>query len=385
MSVKTSKVGSNEVIIVGTAHISKKSQDEVRETILEKKPDIIGVELDKGRYDNIIDKDAWKNKDIYKIIREGKSHMFLASVLLSNFQKRLGEELGTTPGAEMLEAIELAGESSELALLDRDINITFKRAWKNMSWKEKLKILYSILFSFLEEGEEINEEMIEKIKEEDMLTSMLEELSEEIPNVKGTLIDERDAYIAGKIKETLRGKEDKRMVAVVGAGHMKGIVSNLDKDVKIDDLESITKGRSYLKVIMWAVPLVFISLLVWGFYAHGSEVTVTMLKRWFLINGTLSAIGALLALGHPISAIVSFIVAPFTSLNPTIAAGWFAGLSEAYLRRPKVKDFEDLSDIKSTWDLWRNKITRTLLVVAFANLGSTIGTLIALPYLASLI
>ncbi|MBN1785643.1 MAG: TraB/GumN family protein [Candidatus Methanofastidiosa archaeon] len=385
MAKKKVDLGSNELIIVGTAHISKKSRDEVRETIEDFGPDIIGVELDKGRYENIVDKDAWKNKDIYKVIKEGKSHMFLASVMLSNFQKRLGEELGTTPGAEMIEAINLAGEEKEIALLDRDINITFNRAWKNMSLKEKLKILYSIMFSFLEDGEKVDEEMIEKIKEEDMLTSMLEELAEEIPNVKGTLIDERDAYIAGRIKETLNGKEGKRMVAVVGAGHMSGIVSNLERHVDIRELESVPKKRSYLKYAMWGIPLLFISLLVWGFYAHGSEVTLTMLKRWFLINGTLSAIGALFALCHPISALVAFVVAPFTSLNPTVAAGWFAGLSEAYVRRPKVKDFEDLSNIRSTFDLWRNKITRTLLVVAFANLGSTIGTLVAFPYLASLI
>ncbi len=255
MTVKTSRVGSNEVLIVGTAHISKKSREEVKDTILENRPDIIGVELDEGRYSNIMDKDSWKNKDIYKIIREGKSHMFLANVMLSNYQKRLGEELGTTPGAEMMEAIELAGESSELALLDRDINITFKRAWKNMSLREKLKILYSIMFSFLEEGEEINEEMIEKIKEEDMLNSMLEELSGEIPNIKSTLIDERDAYIAGKIKEVLKGKDNKKMVAVVGAGHMNGIVSGLERDIDTRSLETIPPGRSYLKIVMWAVPL----------------------------------------------------------------------------------------------------------------------------------
>jgi len=385
MTVRKVKTGSNEIILVGTAHVSKKSQEEVRKTIEETEPDIIGVELDKARYQNITDKETWKNMDIYKIIREGKSHMFLASVLLSNFQKRMGEELGTTPGAEMVEAINLAGDDTEIALLDRDINITFNRAWKNMSLKEKLKILYSILFSFLEDGEEINDELIEKIKEEDMLTSMLEELSREIPNIKSTLIDERDAYIATKIKHVLEGKEDKKIVAVVGAGHMNGIIENLDRDVQIGRLEEIPKKRSYLKMIMWGVPILFLALLTWGFYTQGSDVTFTMIKRWFLINGVLSALGALCALSHPVSALVAFLAAPFTSLNPTLAAGWFAGLSEAYLRKPKVRDFECLSDIKSTTDLWKNKITRTLLVVAFANLGSTIGTLVAFPYLASLI
>ncbi|MHC1597985.1 MAG: TraB/GumN family protein [Candidatus Methanofastidiosia archaeon] len=384
MVLKRVTVGANELILVGTAHVSKKSKEEVKATLEQERPDIVGVELDKGRFDTVTNDKAWKEMDIYKIIRQGKSHMFIANILLSNFQRKLGDELGTRPGAEMIQAINDAGDAT-IELLDRDINITFKRAWMKMSLREKLKILYSILFSFLEENDGIDAEMIEKIQEEDMLSSMLKELSREIPNIKGVLIDERDVYIAGKIKNALEGSEKKKMVAVVGAGHMQGIIANLDKQPDLQMLEAIPQKTNWMKVAAWIVPAIFIALIGWGFYSKGGEMTLQMLKTWFLINGTLSTIGVLCALGHPISAATAFLVAPFTSLNPTIAAGWFAGLSEAYVRKPKVKDFEALRMIDSTWDLWRNTITRTLLVVAFANIGSTIGTVVALPYLASLI
>ncbi|MHC1605479.1 MAG: TraB/GumN family protein [Candidatus Methanofastidiosia archaeon] len=383
MVIKRLAIGENDLIIIGTAHVSKESRKEVKKTIEEEKPDIVGVELDKGRFETITQGEKWKEKDVYKIIHEGKSHMFLASLLLSNFQKKLGEELGSAPGAEMLEAIEAAGDS-QIILLDRDINTTFKRAWAKMSLKEKFKILYSAFFSFLED-EDIDEEMIKKLKQEDILTTMLEELSREMSTIKEVLIDERDAYIAKRIGNTLKKEKNKKMVAVVGAGHVGGIVSNLNKNIDLTKLDEIPKKISILKMVAWLVPVVFLSLIAWGFYSSGAQLTLEMIKKWFLINGTLSLAGVLLAFGHPISAAVAFLAAPFTSLNPTIAAGWFAGASEAYLRKPKVKDFENLNEIDSVWGLWKNKITRILLVVAFANVGSTVGTFIALPYLASLI
>ncbi len=377
-------VGKNEVIIVGTAHVSEKSREEVRDTITTIAPDIVGVELDEARYETLCNEKDWKETDIYRIIRDGRSHLFLASLLLSNYQKRLGEEMGTKPGAEMVEAIESAGDA-QIALIDRNISTTFNRAWKKMSLREKLKILYSVLFSFLDEDEQITAEDLEKLKEDDMLTSMLEELAEEIPNVKGVFIDERDQYLAARIKEELSEGEGKKMVAVVGAGHMNGIVASLEQDIDKEALDTIPAGRNWVKAVGWCVPLIFIALVSWGFYASGTDVTIHMLRNWFLINGTLSTIGVLCAWGHPLSAAVAFLAAPFTSLNPTIAAGWFAGLTEAYVRKPKVKDFEALHVISGMRDLWKNKITRTLLVVAFANIGSTIGTVVALPYLVSML
>ncbi|RZN45183.1 TraB/GumN family protein [archaeon] len=384
MGVKRVEVDGNEVVLVGTAHVSKRSRELVRETLEEESPDIVGVELDKGRRETLINEPQWQETNVYDIIRSGRAPMFLASLLLTNFQKRMGEELGTKPGAEMLEAIEYAGDAP-VELLDRDINTTFKRAWQRMSLREKLKILYSVLFSFLEEGEAIDEGALEKLQEEDALNAMLEELAQEIPSVKEVLIDERDAYIAAKIQGALSGKTGATMVAVVGAGHINGIVSHLPAPVDAAPLERVERSRSWFKIVAWGVPVLLAALLVIGFYTNGADVTVKMLKAWFLINGTLSTVGVICALGHPLSALVAFLAAPFTSLNPTLAAGWFAGLTEAHVRKPKVRDFESLGTIAGVTDLWRNKITRTLLVVAFANIGSTIGTAVALPWIISLL
>jgi pheromone shutdown-related protein TraB len=384
MAVKRVEVDGNTVVLVGTAHVSERSRELVRETIEEESPDIVGVELDKGRRETLMNEPQWKDTNVYDIIRSGRAPMFLASLLLTNFQKRMGEELGTKPGAEMLEAMEHAGDAS-VELLDRDINITFKRAWQRMTLKEKLKILYSVLFSFLEEGEAIDEEVLEKLQEEDALNAMLEELAQEIPSVKEVLIDERDAYIAAKIQHALSERTGATMVAVVGAGHINGIVSHLPTPVEAAPLERVESSRSWFKAIAWGVPVLLAALLVIGFYTNGADVTIRMLQAWFLINGTLSTIGVICALGHPLSALVAFLAAPFTSLNPTLAAGWFAGLTEAHVRKPKVRDFEALGSITGLTDLWRNKITRTLLVVAFANIGSTIGTAVALPWIISLL
>ena len=378
------EVSGNDVVLIGTAHVSPESAREVRDTILERSPDIVGIELDEARYETITNERQWQETDIYRVIREGRTHLFLASILLSNFQRRLGDEFGSRPGAEMLAAVDTAGEA-RIALLDRSINTTFKRAWNIMSLREKLKILSSVLFSFLGEDEEITAQDLEKLKEDDMLTAMLDELATEIPNVKGVFIDERDRYLAARIQEELSGQEGRCMVAVVGAGHLNGIVQALGDTIDKAALDTVPAGRPWMRIVGWGVPLAFLALVAWGFASNGAEVTISMLTMWFLINGTLSTIGVLCAWGHPVSAAVAFLVAPFTSLNPTIAAGWFAGLAEAYVRKPKVKDFEALKDIDGMRSMWKNKITRTLLVVAFANIGSTVGTVIALPYIASLL
>ncbi|MCK5594410.1 MAG: TraB family protein, partial [Candidatus Aenigmarchaeota archaeon] len=202
-----------------------------------------------------------------------------------------------------------------------------------------------------------------------------------IPNIKKVLIDERDTYLAQKIKDT----EGKKIVVVVGAGHVPGIKKNLKKTTDLKTLEKIPKNKNITKYIGWSIPLIFTALIIYGFMGHGTEVTINMLYRWMIINGSLSALGAALALANPITILVAFIAAPLTSLNPMLAAGWFAGLSEAKLKEPRVKDFESLSRLDGITGFWKNRVTRILLIVVFSNLGSTIGTFIALPYLASLL
>jgi len=373
-----------EIFLIGTAHVSKESVDLVRDVIEEESPDIVAVELDKQRYDSLLNKKKWDETEIHKVIRTGRIYLFLLQLLLTNFQRKIGDELGVKPGSEMLKAIELAKEKDiKIGLVDRDIRITLKRAFKKMSLREKFSLFYGF-FSGIFEKEEINEEILEKLKDKDVVTEMMEELSREIPSIKDVLIDERDMYIANKII----GLEDKKIVAVVGAGHVEGIkkfIESKNGEREIENLEEIPESGNTLKYIGYLIPIIFLAIVGWGFYTNGTELTIEMLKRWFLINGILSAIGAALALGHPLSVITAFLAAPFTSLNPTLAAGWFAGLAEAWVRKPRVKDFNGLFRLDRMRDYWGNGITRIFLVIVFANIGSSIGTFIALPYLALLL
>lgn len=371
-------VDGKEIILVGTVHVSPESVQEVRETIEREKPDTVGVELCERRHEILTEKKQWEEQEIFKIIREGKTYLFLANLLLSNFQKKIGEEFGSEPGAEMLEAVKIAEEHNiPISLLDRDISVTLRRAWKSMGAKEKLKLLYALVAGFFVETEEV----IEELKDLDVITELMEELAEEIPGAKKALIDERDQYIASKILES-----EGKTVAVVGAGHIEGLKNMLRQPyVSREGLDEIPLGRSWFKYISYAVPVVFAAIVVYAFVSAGVEMTLHILWLWFIINGSLSALGTLLAMGHPLSIITAFLAAPFTSLNPALAAGWFAGLVEAYVRKPKVADFEGLRDITGFRDFYRNQVTRILLVIAFSNIGSTIGTLWALPYLLKIL
>ncbi len=376
------KIKGQEIILIGTAHVSKESTRLVNEVIDKEKPDTVGVELCKKRYDSIQNKKKWEDTKITKIIKEGKTQLFLANLLLSGFQKRIGQDLKVKPGAEMVQAIQAGKKSSsEIVLIDRDIQVTLKRAWREMSIFEKFKLMYSLIAGLIQ-PEEIEEEMVEKLKEKDVVTQMMEELGREIPSAKKVLIDERDIYIANKILDA----PGKKIVAVVGAGHVEGIKKHLKKREDIEPLEKIPEGSKWVKRVAYVVPLVFLGIIAWGFIHHRSvELTITMLVYWFLINGVLSALGAILALGHPLTILSAFIAAPFTSLNPTIGAGIVAGLVEAKVREPKVKDFQNLSEITTFRGFYKNRVSRILLVAALANLGSSVGTFVALPYLLSLL
>jgi len=381
-------VGNKEISLVGTAHVSKESIELVRETIDKENPDMVAVELDEQRYEALLSKKKWNETEIHKVIRTGRAYLFLTQLLLTNFQRRIGDKLGVSPGSEMVEAINIGRDRGiEISLVDRDIKITLRRALNIMTLKEKLKLLYALLEGIFER-EEIDEEILEKLKKKDMMTEMIEELSRTVPSVKDVLIDERDRYIANKILSL----NAKKIVAVVGAGHVDGIKRIIEekkqenvRGKEIETLEKIPEPRSFLKFLGYLVPIIFFIIIMWGFYSRGFDLTIEMLRKWFLINGTLSAFGVIIALGHPLSVITAFLVAPITSLNPTIAAGWFAGAIEIWIRKPRVKDFDSLFKLNSMRDYWRNRVTRILLVIVFANLGSSIGTFIALPYLGTLV
>jgi len=380
------KINDN-IILVGTAHISKDSVEEVKNVIEKYKPDIVAVELCKRRHEAITKKDQWENTPVTSLLKSNNAYLMLAQTFLASIQRRLGKEYGVEPGSEMVAALNEAKKANlKVALIDRDISITLKRAWKKMGIREKFRLTWEFLKAILGYDEEELEELdLKELMNQDVISSMMEEFGEMAPSASTVLIHERDAYISKKIlDESKKGK----VVAVVGAGHLKGIQKHLEKkklDVDLEELEYVPKKRfSLLKSVGYIVPIVFVALIVYLFLTGGWDRAGNALLMWFLINGSLSAIGTAIARGHPLSILTAFVAAPITSLNPAIAAGWVTGYVEFRLRKPVVKDFQTLSKMESTKDFFNNKVVRLLMVVALANLGSMIGTFVALPYLISL-
>ncbi len=364
------------ILIVGTAHVSPKSIEEVEKTIEEVKPQAVAVELDYKRLMSL----QGKNQEIpvIDVIKRGEAHLLLFQILLSYFQRKIGEEYGVKPGDEMLAAIKKAEEiGADVLLIDRDITITFKRFWSNLSLKEKLKIAYSLLKSLFEEDEVDVEEMLK----EDVLELLVREFRDIAPSAAKTLIDERDAYMALNLLEA--SKHYSSIVAVVGAGHKKGIENYLKNPEKLPPIQSLVEvkqGRNYGKIAGYAVFAVIIFTFVSLALTLNSEVLIKAFVYWFLINGVLSALGAAIAGAHPLSILTAFFVAWLTSINPTIAAGWFSGIVEAWVRKPTSKDVEELANVSSLRELLRNRIFRILLVAALTNVGSGIGTIIGIWY-----
>lgn len=375
-------IEGKKIILVGTAHISDDSIKEVESVIQEVQPDSVCVELCASRYESIRNADHWKNMDIVKVIKQGKAPMLVMNLILSAFQKKMGDKLGVKPGAEMVKAITIAEDvGSEIVLADRDITITFKRAWGNLSFWEKMKLFTQMLLSVFE-SPEISKEEVEELKNKDILTEAIEMLAKSFPGIKSVLIDERDRFQASKIMEA----EGETIVAVVGAGHVPGIIRHIEEKIDRSELETIPPRSKVGRIIKWGIPLVIMAIIGYGFFQIDADVSLEMIKRWVLVNGILAALGALIAGGHILTVISAFLAAPFTSLNPTIAAGWVSGLTEAWVRKPKVEDFENLAkDITSIRGFRKNEITRILLVVVLSNLGSSIGTFIGLPLIASLL
>ena len=381
MTIERVQLEDKEVILVGTAHVSKSSVDEVRAAIEEYSPETVAIELCQSRYDVIKNPKTWQDMDIIKVIKEKKAGFLFANLVMASFQKRVGERFGVRPGEEMRQAIETAEEQDlPVALVDRNVQITLQRAWRNLKAWEKTKLIFSSLFSLLA-VDELEEDEIEKLKEKDMLTAAVEEIAKSAPTIKRVLIDERDAYMARKITDI----ESDKVLAVVGAGHMEGLIAQL-KD-PIDDVKTLEEVPFKKKgILKWVIPLAILALVVSGFFFGGTDQGYEIIKWWLVCNAAFAALGALIAFGHPITILVAALASPITSLNPTLAAGWFAGLSEAYIRKPKVADFEKIQDdIATIKGWWTNPITRILLVVILANLGSSMGAIIAMPILTRIV
>jgi len=376
--------GDKEIILVGTAHVSRQSAELVRSVILEEKPDTVCLELCESRYKSIRDKESWSNMDIMKVVKEKKAFLILSNLLLASFQKKIGKKLDVAPGSEMLEAMAAAETSgAHIKTADRDIRTTLSRAWRSMGFFNKIKLFSQIILSS-GELDAIDEETIEKMKEQDALESILKEVGELAPDLRRIIIDERDQFLAHEI----RNADGKKIVAVVGAGHVPGIKKQMesDIDIDIDALSAMPKKSALAGILKWVFPALILGLFVGGFFISGKEAGVDMIIWWIIANGSLACIGAIAALAHPATILSAIIAAPLTSLNPMVAVGWVSGMVEAFVRKPKVRDFESLpDDILSLKGFWKNKVTRILLVVVFTNIGSSIGTFIAIPILMNIL
>ena len=368
--------------IIGTAHVSKKSVEQVRQAVLEKKPDVVAVELCANRYNNLMN-EKYGNKEeekksipLREMMKGDKLTLLLVSGFLSYIQRKIGDEVGVKPGSEMLVAIEAAEEvGARVALIDRDITITLRRALNQMSFFEKLKFVYGIIASFFSKDDEL--ENIDSITEGDTLNEVMEYFQEISPGAYDVLVTERDAYMA----KMLLGIQEEEVIAVVGAGHKQGITKHLknpDEIPPLYSLLSLKKSKIPLgKLIVYSIPVIFIGIFIIALI-NGINIQGNLIQ-FIVLTGGLSFLGSIITGSKIYSALTAFAVAPVTSIHPLLAAGWFAGIVEAKLRKVNSEDFNDISKCNSFRDLMKNNLFRVLLVVVGANIGCTIGTLISIP------
>ena len=376
----------DEVFLIGTAHVSQDSVAEVAETIDRESPDRICVELDATRLSNKTKKQSWEETDIRKVFREGKGFLLLANTALASFQRKLGAQTGAKPGDELLGAIRIAEEKGiPVSLCDREIQTTFRRAWANSSLWNKCKLL-STLISAAFSNEEISPEELEELKKQETLEGMLNEVAKELPSIKEVLIDERDIYLATKIYNAPGHKK----VAVIGAGHTRGVISTFEKlesnaELKsTEELDTVPKSSGWGKAIGYIIPALIVILLVVGVAMNGWDQGLRTFLYWVLVNAGGTLIASIAAAAHPINALCCAATAPFFALNPVLGVGMLGGILEATFRKPKVKDFEMLNDDALKLSGWyRNRILHCLLVFFLSSLGSILGTFVAFPLLIS--
>jgi pheromone shutdown protein TraB len=438
-----------QILIIATAHVSKESQEEVKRVIEEEKPDSVCVELDEGRYKSITEKEKHSNMNIVQVIKEGKAMMVMANLFLSSFQRKIAAKMGVKPGVEMIQGIESAKEiGAELVLADRDIQVTFRRIWRKSTAGEKFKLLYQILGSLMVSEKELQEEDIEKMKSGDMLDNALSVMGETFPLIKEILIDERDIYLANKIKNA----PGEKIVAVLGAGHVPGVkkmitqeqysipqtipadkferkinrkMKEADKEYLLQYYQKTETGEkpSYKlekelnkdeeqklhnilynelpkkgiggKIIGWGIPILILAWIISGFFTGGGwEGLLQNFFGYALGTGVGAALGAIVALSHPVTVLVGFAGAWLTVLHPILGIGMFTGLSEAHFKKPKVSDLENLSkDIQSFKGFYKNRFTHILLVIFLSSIGTMLGIIFGIslftdtiiPYIANLL
>lgn len=369
--------------IIGTAHVSEESVNEVKDAIYEQHPDIVAIELDRGRYAKIKNKMMGIEEDdeisVTRIIKENKVGLFLVSTLLGYFQSKIGDEVNVDPGSEMIGAIEACEDLNiPIALIDREINITLQRALNKMGFMEKAKFAYGLLLSIFGLDDDEDDIDIEELKNSETIDDMMEIFKDEAPSVYEVLVHERDAYLAGRIMQIPHEK----VIAVVGAGHRPGIEKYLDNPETLPDLRDLEvinekKGIPWLKILIAMIPILFVVIFFLAFF-NGINITGNIYE-FIVISMLMGFIGSILSGSKIQSAIVGGVVAPLTIIHPLLAAGWFSGLTEAKFRKVRNSDIKNLTKIESLRDLWNNNIFRILLVVIGTNLGVSLATLVILP------
>jgi pheromone shutdown-related protein TraB len=380
-SVTRLEYEGRELYLIGTAHVSQKSVDEVGRVIRELKPDTVCIELDQTRYEVLVDPKRWRKLDIFQVIRERRLLFLLTSLALSSYQRRLGEKLGVRPGAEMLAAVEHARAiGAEVVLADRDIQATLKRTWAALSLWDKMQLIGVLVVSVFAKGE-ISEEQVEALKDRDAISEMIREFAEVMPRLQRPLIDERDRYLISSIREA----PGRSIVGVVGAGHVEGMVRYLSTPVDRDALSQIPPPSLLSKVVKWIIPVIVLGAFMVGYHQHEVQGLKQMVFAWVLPTSILAGLFSVLAGAKLLTVVATSMASPLTTLNPTIGAGMVAGFVEAWLRRPTVEDCEGLSSVASLSDWYNNRFARVLLVAFGATIGASLGAYVGAAWLLKLL
>tara|TARA_B100000686_G_scaffold355238_1_gene471452 strand:- start:5574 stop:6740 length:1167 start_codon:yes stop_codon:yes gene_type:complete len=362
--------------LVGTAHVSSESVELVRNQIRNWGPDVVAVELCQSRMASLTDPDTLDSEDLLKIIKEGRSVMILLQSALAAQQRKIGLSTGEKPGAELLAAVRAAEESEiPVEMIDRDVVVTLRRAWHKMGVREKWRVLNALLWE--EEDDELSIDQV--LEDSDLLSKLMEDAREVAPGAGEVLIDERDAFLAGRIQQI---RDKGKILAVVGAGHLSGVVRHLEVPsgeamARLSELESQPKKSVWPAVLMAAIPVFLIGAVAWMGYNGEMGALKQTAQTWLALNAILAGLGVLIARGHPLSALVGAIASPITSLNPTLAAGWFAGYTQLKIAAPTGKDAQDFLVLDEVSLFWKNRVGRVLMVTALGNLGSMAGAWLA--------